>query len=250
MFPGGGIRLHTTRTSCHRKLQVWYLVEIMVIIEKNQQSESLLARWRFYSTACDACLSITWFVTRWKYSWVKCFFFPYLRFHRFDFGWKETSGREREIGRKKVRDPIIAGRGRIKIRDNLIFKHRDDPNIDRHGSVEAKHGIMSGGELFSTELYSIIREYNRISLQYHWSQRKWNKGTANGQCGKNIEKIFATKETEYFISSSARAQSWHVHSLTTSLITFPKNIIPALVHDPRNAQYDLSDFSKLSREKK
>lgn len=178
------------------------------------------------------------------------FFFPYLRFHRFDFGWKETSGREREIGRKKVRDPIIAGRGRIKIRDNLIFKHRDDPNIDRHGSVEAKHGIMSGGELFSTELYSIIREYNRISLQYHWSQRKWNKGTANGQCGKNIEKIFATKETEYFISSSARAQSWHVHSLTTSLITFPKNIIPALVHDPRNAQYDLSDFSKLSREKK
>lgn len=75
MFPGGGIRLHTTRTSCHRKLQVWYLVEIMVIIEKNQQSESLLARWRFYSTACDACLSITWFVTRWKYSWVKCFFF-------------------------------------------------------------------------------------------------------------------------------------------------------------------------------
>lgn len=95
------------------------------------------------------------------------FFFPYLRFHRFDFGWKETSGREREIGRKKVRDPIIAGRGRIKIRDNLIFKHRDDPNIDRHGSVEAKHGIMSGGELFSTELYSIIREYNRISLQYH-----------------------------------------------------------------------------------
>lgn len=39
MFWGGGIRLHTTRTSCHRKLQVWYLVEIMVIIEKNQQSE-------------------------------------------------------------------------------------------------------------------------------------------------------------------------------------------------------------------
>lgn len=75
MFPGGGIRLHTTRTSCHRKLQVWYLVEVMVIIEENQQSESLLARWRFYSTACDACLSITWFVTRWKYSWVKYLFF-------------------------------------------------------------------------------------------------------------------------------------------------------------------------------
>lgn len=58
-----------------------------------------------------------------------------------------------------MRDPIIAGRGRIKIRDNLIFKHRDDPNIDRHGSMETKHNITSDGKLFSTELYSIIREY-------------------------------------------------------------------------------------------
>lgn len=58
-----------------------------------------------------------------------------------------------------MRDPIIAGRGRIKIRNNLIFKHRDDPNIDRHGSMETKHNITSDGKLFSTELYSIIREY-------------------------------------------------------------------------------------------
>ena len=116
---------------------------------------------------------------------VKEFFFPYLRFHRFDFSWKETSGREREIGRKKVRDPIIAGRGRIKIRDNLIFKHRDDPNIDRHGSVEAKHGIMSGGELFSTELYRLYE--NIIVYRCNIIDHKGN-GTKAPRMD-NVEKI-------------------------------------------------------------
>lgn len=86
--------------------------------------------------------------------------------------------------------------------------------------MEAKHDNERWRILFFHRAIIRLCENNRIVHQVPliWSTLKFLREKKIG----NILFLYA------------RAQSWHVHSLTTSLITLPTNFIPALVHNPRN----------------